>query len=111
ANIFMLAWPYGTPILISSYEWENDRDAGRPVDRSQWVNEEFWDEIAPMIRFRRETQGEPANRWWSNGYQAIAFSRGNRGFLAMSKEDQPVNLDLETGLAPGLYINVAAGRP
>ena len=106
AHVFMLGWPYGTPVVMSSYDF-TDADAGRPADRSKWVDEDQWPAIAHMMKFRRDTDGTPAQNWWSNSYNCIAFSRGSRGFVAMSTEAFPVDVRTKTGLPDGEYFNIA----
>ena len=69
ANVFMLAWPYGYPKVMSSYEFE-DRDEGSPATdpvmagadgcNDGWVCEHRWPAIAAMVEFRNATDGLPA---------------------------------------------------
>ena len=66
ANAFMLAWPYGSPTVMSSYTFSN-RDAGPPSDGgnktlnttcySGWECEHRWPVIANMVGFRNATEG------------------------------------------------------
>ncbi|MBI4545582.1 MAG: RagB/SusD family nutrient uptake outer membrane protein [Gemmatimonadetes bacterium] len=41
--------------------------------------------IAAMVVFRRAVAGTDINGWWDNGANAIAFSRGKKGFVAISE--------------------------
>jgi alpha-amylase len=131
ANIWMLAQPYGYPSIMSSYAFDRTnqagRDAGPPSDASgatrsvqcatrletatigQWVCEHRDPSIARMVGFRRAVAGTDVNRWWDNGANAIAFSRGSRGFVAMSRESAPVTATIPTGLAAGTYCDVLTG--
>jgi alpha-amylase len=48
--------------------------------------------------------------WWDDGANAIAFSRGNLGFVVINGEAFAVsNPKLPTGLAPGKYCDVLVG--
>ncbi len=130
ANVWMLAQPYGYPKIMSSYAFDSGpagRDAGPPSDASgatfdvscaatlesaslgEWVCEHRDPVIAGMVEFRRAVAGAGANDWWDNGTNAIAFSRGDRGFVALNLEETTVTLDVTTPLAPGTYCDVLTG--
>jgi alpha-amylase len=64
-----------------------------------------------MVGFRRVVAGTDVQEWWDNGADAIAFSRGHRGFVAMSLETTTVTVEAATGLAPGTYCDVLSGGP
>jgi alpha-amylase len=116
ANVFMLGWPYGYPKVMSSYAFSNG-DQGPPAQNvyqngtaqcgSAWVCEHRWDSIANMVAFRTETDGQGVNNWWDNGNNQIAFSRGNKGFVAINREGSTLSRTFSTGLADGNYRNVA----
>lgn len=125
ANVFMLATPYGHPVVMSSYAFSDSSQgppsyAGgwtMPVYRdgyahcfAEWICEHRWTAIANMVKFRQVTASvNKMTHWWSNGYQQIAFGRGDRGFVALNKESFPMDQDLQTGMAPGLYCSVVSG--
>lgn len=54
--------------------------------------------------------GEPVQNWWDNDDNQIAFSRGNKAFLAINKADYAMNQSLQTGLPQGSYCNVNAAN-
>ncbi|SCL22604.1 alpha-amylase [Micromonospora inyonensis] len=119
ANAFMLAWPYGSPSVMSSYTF-TDRDAGPPSDAtnktlnttcySGWECEHRWPVIANMVGFRNATEGTGVSNWWDNGYQHIAFSRTGKGFITINDEDFAVNgRSYQTGLPAGRYCDVIHG--
>ena len=131
ANVWMLAQPYGYPSVMSSYALERNtqvgRDRGPPSDASnattpvscatsletaaigEWVCEHRDAYIRAMVGFRGEVAGTDQNRWWDNGANAIAFSRGDRGFVAISRESSTVTATIATGLAAGTYCDVLTG--
>ena len=101
-NVFMLAWPYGYPKVMSSYGFTNG-DQGPPSNGSgqtndiyvngtpncfnEWKCEHRWQPIANMVAFRNHTASDfTVNNWWDNGNNQIAFSRGDAGFVAINKE-------------------------
>lgn len=109
AVVFMLAWPYGTPILMSSYTFDNT-DMGPPQSSAfhcgpEWQCEHRWLPIRNMITFRNRTEHHPILDWWDNGHNQIAFSRGNQGFVAFNRASYPLIERLKTHLTPGKYCN------
>ncbi|MCP2246565.1 alpha-amylase [Lentzea aerocolonigenes] len=108
ANVFMLAWNYGAPQVYSGYEF-NDKDAGPPgnsVCFSGWKCQHLWTQIANMVAFRNTVAGTDVNNWWDNGYDAIAFGRGSKGFVAINRETFAIAQTFQTALPAGTYCNV-----
>lgn len=114
ANVFMLAYPYGYPKVMSGYKF-TDTDAGPPAgatncSNSEWVCQHRWGNIANMVEFRNFTVGAwSVNNWWDNGANQIAFSRGDKGFVVINNESYALSQTLYTGLPAGNYCNVLAG--
>ncbi|MFL0799072.1 MAG: alpha amylase C-terminal domain-containing protein [Agarilytica sp.] len=113
ANVYMLAYPFGSTKLHSSYEFTDDIH-GPPASGgcgvSGWVCQHRWSNIANMVGFRNFTQGiNTVNNWWDNGNNQIAFGRGNKGFVVINNESGVLNEILYTGLPAGEYCNVLAG--
>ncbi len=132
ANVFMLAYPFGYPRVMSSYVF-TDTEAGPPSDAAghtnsiyaadsaapncglkpgQWVCEQRWHAIAGMVGFRDFTADSPAvANWWSNPSDPnqIAFGRGSAGFVAINKSTKPLSQTLQTGLPTGTYCDVVSG--
>lgn len=124
-RLFMLAWPYGTPRLMSSYTFEN-ADQGPPHhddgwqtlpvyhghdDRcgdSRWVCEHRDPAVLAMVGFRRAVGAAPVRHWQTDGESRIAFSRGARGFIAFNRSETAWTATLTTGLAPGEYCDILA---
>ncbi|PPK96150.1 alpha-amylase [Kineococcus xinjiangensis] len=126
ANYFMLAWPYGYPQVMSSYhfgsDWQGPPSNGGNTTRSVWVNgspsgcnstewvcEHRRTGISNMVSFHNATVGTGVSNWWSNGYQAIAFSRGTKGYAVVNKENFAVNRTWQTSLPAGTYCDVITG--
>lgn len=130
ANVWMLAQPYGYPIVMSSYAFDRSsqagHDAGPPADAGgegaqlcaatmedaslgEWVCEHRDPMIAAMVSFRRATAGTPVVHWWDDGANAIAFARGAKGFVAISRESVPVDTTIATGMAEGSYCDLLTG--
>ena len=136
ANVFMLAWPYGYPALMSSYAFNRnsnydtsygpphysggatrgpwDGAASQPACFSQsvggWVCEHRWRAIGNMVAFRNATVSHwGVTDWWDNGNNAIAFGRGDKGFVVINKEGAPLTRSFKTSLPAGQYCDVISG--
>lgn len=129
ANVWMLAQPYGYPSILSSYAFDRpaQNDMGPPSDASgntndvtcaaslesatagQWVCEHRDPSIRGMVGFRRVVAGTDVNHWWDDGANAIAFSRGDKGFVAINRGISSIAVTLSTGLAAGTYCDVLTG--
>lgn len=128
AQLWLLAQPYGYPKVMSSFAF-SFRDQGPPsnaggetldvvcpsepaaADPGEWVCEHRDPAILGMVGFRRVTTGTGVESWWDNGSDAVAFSRGSRGFVALNLEDSPVDVELQTTLPAGTYCDVVSGPP
>jgi alpha-amylase len=133
ANVWMLAQPYGYPKILSSYSFAlpAENDMGPPSDGNGWTLTPLtcdttwattWDGrddaflcqhrdpyILHMVRFRKIVAGTDQNHWWDDGWDAIAFSRGAMGFVAINVEDTAIAATVGTGMAPGSYCDVIPG--
>ena len=130
ANVWMLAQPYGYPSVMSSYAFDRNSQAGDDMGPPStggatndvacaatleaatigtWVCEHRDPVILRMVGFRRAVAGTDLNRWWDNGANSIAFSRGDKGFVAISREASDVTATIPTGLAAGTYCDVLTG--
>jgi alpha-amylase len=126
ANVFMLAWPYGTPRVMSSYRFA-DPSQGPPSDADGntlpvhgaegigcglgWLCEHRRPAILGMVGFRNACDGADLAHWWNDDSGArIAFGRGERGFVVINNSDEPMRQWLRTGLPAGRYCNVIASK-
>ena len=122
ANVFMLAYPYGYPKVMSSYDFHGDTDAGGPnvpvhnngnleCFASNWQCEHRWSYIAGGVDFRNNTADNWAvTNWWDNTNNQISFGRGSSGHMAINKEDSTLSATVQTDMAPGQYCNVLKGE-
>ncbi|MGW3247077.1 carbohydrate-binding module family 20 domain-containing protein [Streptomyces sp. NPDC001070] len=112
ANVYMLAWPYGSPNVYSGYEF-SDNDAGPPNGGTVnacysdgWKCQHAWPQIAGMVGFRNAVAGTAVTNWWSNGNNAIAFGRGSKGYVAINHESGSLTQTFITSLPAGTYCDV-----
>lgn len=119
ANAFMLAWPYGSPTVMSSYDFSNN-DQGPPSDNtgrtldttcfSGWRCEHRWQVIANMVGFHNAVDGTPVVNWYDNGNNQIAFGRGSAGYLTINNEGYAVTgRRYHSNLPAGRYCDVIHG--
>jgi alpha-amylase len=119
ANVFMLAWDYGTPEVMSDYAFSS-YDQGPPsaggnaiasvsCGSGTWQCEERWPAIAGMVGWHNAAGSAAVANWWTDGSNAIAFSRGSSAFVAINKESSPITETFTTGLAAGTYCDVISG--
>jgi len=125
AVAFMLAYPYGTARIMSSFAF-NSFDANPPQDSmgnlipptinsdntcsNGWICEHRWRQVYNMVRFRIAANNTDVNNWWDNGQNQIAFSRGNAGFIAINGDGHDFKQHLFTSLQPGIYCDVISGN-
>ena len=139
ATVFMLAWPYGYPSVMSSYGFDRTtsvgRDTGPPTDGGDsthpvyeaganepscvpgpytnstqgWICEHRARYAAGMVLFRKTAAGAAVANVWNNGANQLAFSRGDRGFVAINHEAMALSQSFKTGLAAGKYCDVLSG--
>ncbi|MET3987211.1 carbohydrate-binding module family 20 domain-containing protein [Streptomyces sp. PvR034] len=116
ANVFMLAWPYGSPDVHSGYSF-TDRDAGPPNGGSVgscyadgWTCQHAWREISSMVGLRNTARGQGVTNWWDNGGDQIAFGRGAKAYVAINHEASALTRTFQTSLPAGDYCDVQSGR-
>lgn len=130
ANIFMLAYPYGTANVESGFRFTNT-DMGHPSASPYsngvpqinvvWDFIHYWGDIANMVAFRNYSVAQPVANWtigtttygsgaYGTNSNQIAFSRGGVGWVAINND--PNNAwsgTVQTGLPSGTYCNVIHG--
>jgi alpha-amylase len=130
ANVWMLAQPYGYPLILSAYAFNcpSQNSMGPASDGAgwtlpvtcaasleaattpgDWVCEHRDASIRTMVGFRRAVAGTAVTNWWDNGANAIAFSRGDKGFVAINNETVTVSDSVATGLTSGTYCDRLTG--
>ncbi|NUT36163.1 MAG: hypothetical protein HOV79_24155 [Hamadaea sp.] len=109
AGRFMLAYPYGTPLVMSSFAFSGFDDGPPtaadgttlPVTCGKgWVCEHRT--LLPMVAFRAATDGAPVTHWWADDDQ-LGFARDGKGYFALNRAASAVTKTVQTGLAGGSY--------
>lgn len=132
AYVWLLGYPYGYPAVMSSYAFDRTsqvgRDRGPPssgtgetnpmncapswesaVIGTHWICEHRDPVIRAMVGFRKRLAGTDVNRLWTNGGNAVAFSRGTAGFVVINRESSTLTATVPTALAAGVYCDLLTG--
>ncbi|XP_046578652.1 alpha-amylase-like [Haliotis rubra] len=126
ATAFMLAYPYGFPKIMSSYDFSlTDTNQGPPHNNDMstkpvtiksdlscgngWTCEHRWRPMYNMVAFRNVASLSGLTNWWSGSDYQIAFSRGNKAFIAFNLDGADLQQTLNTGLPSGDYCDVISG--
>ncbi|XP_018575963.1 alpha-amylase-like isoform X2 [Anoplophora glabripennis] len=122
AIAFMLAHPYGTTRIMSSFFFDTFNQ-GPPNRNGEiigpgtnddgscsngWVCEHRWRQIYNMVEFRNAVEGTVITNWWDNDHNQIAFGRGEKGFVAFTLNGDIVR-SLKTSLPTGIYCDIISG--
>ncbi|MFT5141925.1 MAG: alpha-amylase [Rhodothermales bacterium] len=127
AVAMMLAVPFGRPRVMSSFAFD-DTSIGPPTAPGtedilavsggagvgcgdEWVCEHRWPLVLGMVGFQSVTEAQPLTRVQSEGRDRVAFVRGDRGWIAFNRSDEPWEVVHQTGLPGTSYCNVADGSP
>jgi alpha-amylase len=118
AEAFMLAFPYGTPSVMSSFTFTNN-DAGPPAASngttsavtcgSGWACEHRWRTTANLVGFHNTVNGSAVTNWWSNGGNQMGFGRGSAGYVVFNRDGSALSRTFSTSLPAGTYCDVANG--
>lgn len=131
AYIFMLAWNFGIPKIMSSFYfngmddsipnssiWQNGRYTGFDA-KSPWVCQHRWNAIANMVLFRNKTRNAKGITHIWIGDNQVAFARSYQkskeyvtslGFVVINGNNLPLKHKFETGLPAGKYYNLIASQ-
>lgn len=124
ANVYMLAWPYGYPKVMSSYkfDWKDQGPPPTPVHgqdggvhcggNASWVCEHRWTAIANMVAWRKQAADSPVTKFKvgdGDTYgNVLSFCRGSVACVAFNRDEQtPWDAVVEVSMPEGVYCNVA----
>ncbi|KDQ08018.1 glycoside hydrolase family 13 protein [Botryobasidium botryosum FD-172 SS1] len=118
AHVFMLAYPFGTPTVLSSYQFGGNDDGSPNNGNGQcsgtggtngWLCQHRWPAIAGLVGLRNKAFGTPVANQVTGSSQQIAFSRGAVAFVAINNDGNPWSKTFATSLPDGSYCDVANG--
>ena len=117
AVAFMLAHPYGYPLVMSSYAFETDQDgppAMSPHDDGgcgqAWVCEHRRELTIAMLKFREATLDAKDFSWSVIDDGVLSIGRGDRGHALVNTAEEPVDVVTQAMMIPGDYVDLVSGR-
>ncbi|KAG8902233.1 hypothetical protein FRB99_004719 [Tulasnella sp. 403] len=118
ATIFSLSFPYGTPTVLSSYQFSNSDD-GAPDGgagtcssnggTNGWNCQHRWLAISGLVGFFNKVTGTTLNNWVVGSSSQIAYGRGSVGFVVINNSGSPWTKTFTTSLPDGNYCDVVHG--
>ncbi|MDX2411098.1 MAG: alpha-amylase family protein [Woeseiaceae bacterium] len=116
AVAFMLAYPYGYPMVMSSYRFEDDGQGppdSSPLDDSSgcghdWICEHRRPAITNMVAFRKAADGADVVNWHISDGKVVSFGRGDIGHVVINVSEQAIEIEVPTSLPTGRYCDVIA---
>ena len=118
AQAFSLAFPYGTPQLMSSFTF-SDNEAGPPTAGNGttdqvscgggWECEHRRTAVANLVGFHNIVAGTSVTNWWSNSGNQIGFGRGSAGYVSFNRAGNALSRTFTSSLPAGTYCDVANG--
>ncbi len=119
AHHFLLAYGYGRPQVYASFAWTNTDDSP-PSDANGLITDTNCDSgwvcinrntgVANLVAFHNYAGKAPVLNWYDDGINLIAFSRGNRGWIAINNETTAQTHTFQTGLRRGKYCDIIHGN-
>ncbi len=118
ATQYLLAAGYGRPQVYSAFNFTNQDDSppatadGMITDAacgSGWTCAHRDKGVTALVRWHNGVGAARQAHWWDDGANVIAFSRGDRGWVAMNNNTVARTVRVQTGLARGRYCDVVTG--
>ncbi|KAG8991010.1 hypothetical protein FRB94_012932 [Tulasnella sp. JGI-2019a] len=119
AMMFSLSYPYGTPTILSSYQYSTITDGAPNANYGYcsgnggaggWLCQHRWTPISGMVGFYNKVAGTTLNNWVSGTGAQIAFGRGSVGFIVINSGGSPWSKTFTTSLLTGTYCNLFDGN-
>ena len=115
ATEFTLARGYGRPQVYASFTFTGNDDSppstpdGLVTDTvcgPAWTCLDRDTGIAGMVGWHNFVAGAQLANWYDDGVNLIAFSRGNKGWIALNNHAGPQTRTFQTGLRRGSYCDI-----
>jgi alpha-amylase len=120
ANEFMLAYGYGRPQVYASYAFQglnpdsppsNARGIVKNTDCSRgWVCVDRYTGVANMVGWHNFVGTASLRNWYDDKVNLIAFSRGDKGWIAINNHATAQTHTFQTGLSAGRYCDIIHGN-
>lgn len=135
ANKWLLAEGYGSPQVYSSFTWgppanppanateedkagktqsppsrANGRITNTNCSNGQWTCDHRDRGIVAMIGWHKYVGSAKRANFYTDDFNVIAFSKGNRGWAAFNNGTKAKTIRVQTGMAPGMYRDAIGGE-
>jgi alpha-amylase len=120
ANEWLLAQGYGSPQIFSSFEWGADSNASPPSNAdgliinttcgAGWACTHRNPGILGMVGWHNYVGSAQRNHFYTDDANVIAFSKGNRGWVAFNNGAASKQITVQTGLPAGTYCDLIDGK-
>jgi len=119
ATAFMLAYPYGYPMVMSSFYFDNSDQGPTNLlalneDNScneAWVCEHRRRSTKGMVRFRRETAGTGVTNWKVDRDKVLSFGRSDKGHIVINNSEQAIDTTVQPACRRGTTVTLFRARP
>lgn len=118
ATQFLLASGYGTPQVYSAFKFTGGDDSP-PADANGYVTDTdcstTWacvdrdPAVLHMVAWHNAAAGAEVANWYDDGANLIAFSRGDKAWIAINNGTTAETVTVQSGMAPGTYCDVISG--
>jgi alpha-amylase len=118
AHEFMLARGHGRPQVYAAFNF-SDRDQSPPSDPNGfiidtdcvngWTCTDRFMGVANLVGWHNFVGNAPVANWFDDSVNLIAFSRGDRGWIALNNETTGQSRTYATGLPAGTYCDIIHG--
>lgn len=118
ATEFLLAYGYGRPEVYSGFAFAG-RDDSPPADENGFVSNADCDNgwacthrsrgVANLVDFHDYVGNAAVQNIYDDGVNLLAFSRGNKGWIAINNHTTPQTQTFQTGLSAGIYCDIIHG--
>lgn len=118
ANQWLLADGYGSPQVYSSFAWDQAVDSppatadGLVTDAvcgRGWTCDHRNPGIVAMVRWHDYVGRAKRANFWTDDANVVAFSKGNRGWVALNNGAVEKQIRVQTGLPKGRYCDTVSG--
>ncbi|MDQ4502855.1 alpha-amylase family protein [Sinomonas sp. ASV322] len=118
ATQFLLASGYGTPQVYSAFKFAGGDDSP-PADANGYVTgtdcSTTWacvdrdPAILHLVAWHNAAARADVANWYDDGANLVAFSRGDKAWIAINNGTAAGTIDVQTGMPPGTYCDVISG--
>jgi alpha-amylase len=117
ASEWLLASGYGSPQIYSSFTWADDTNASPPSNddglisntncgNGLWTCDHRDKGIVAMVKWHNYVGDASRANWYTDDANVIAFSKGNKGWVAFNNGTASKQIHVQTGLPAGTYCDI-----